>query len=744
MNAMPLHLKAILAPLLLSLTVSQAYATDLIIIGANGANGASAVIPLGDGANGADGVSLINALTIGDTGTLTVTGGRGGNGGDGANEVLGPGMQIPPLTGAGGQGGRGGDANGSLNTSRTIGSVSAATIVRGGDGGAGGADGCCSLTAGAGGAGGSATSTAQATAASGTAVARAVATGGHAGTTQNGGAAVASGRATSTTGAAAGEVRAVGGQGGSGQPGAFGLTFNPGNGGNANGTLVVNAASRASGDVTAIAGDGGGAYSGLGNSGTATATLTLFGAGATGSSTATGGYGAGGGASSVARAFTTGWQAVDLSATAHGGAFSAGQAETFVDARASSVTAGNADIHGRALADGGPYGQMANVARVTLSGNGAVTGISEARGNDGFDTGGCYAGCGPGANAESHASGISYQAGNVTITALATGGAAGSVIPYGGTARSSAYGQSGSGAVTVRSESRSANEVSESWTRAIAKSLMAGGSSHAEARFVSAYDVYNARAEAWSRGSGGATAVAIGEGRGGELNTTAVALNDVFTVTTTVEQSTSGDSARVASAANVGGALYALPAAGDAPGTVSYATGLPSAGAASALLAGTPVLAGADAAWLGAGVMGISGADATWLGASVSARYSFNAAEGQHLLVGLFGGLGTGSGGQDLSFSVASNGVLLYTAYLYGTGLNQAFDDRLLDLGALGAGPQDVLISAGWNVRGTGANGFSYVLGVSAVPEPSAWLALLLGLGTLALAARRRRSGSLA
>lgn len=739
MTTMPLHVKIMLAPLLLSLAVSQAYATDLIIIGANGANGASAVIPLGDGGNGADGVSLINALTIGDSGTLTVSGGRGGNGGDGANEVFGPGMQIPPLSGAGGQGGRGGAANGSLTASRSTGPVLAATVVRGGDGGVGGAYGCCSLTAGVGGAGGAATSTAQATAASGSAVARAVATGGHAGTTQNGGAAVASGRATSTTGAASGEVRAVGGQGGSGQPGMFGLTFNPGNGGNASGALVVNAAGRASGDVTAIAGDGGGAYSGFGNSGTATATLLLSGAGATGSGAATGGYGSSGGASSVARALTTGWQAVDLTSTAHGGAFSAGQAETFVDARASSVTAGNADIRGRALADGGPYGQLANVARVTLSGNGAVTGISEARGNDGFDTGGCYAGCGPGANAESHASGISYQAGNVTITALAVGGAAGSTIPYGGTAMSSAYGQSATGTVTVRSESRSANEFSESWTRATAKSLMAGGSSHAEARFVSAYDFYNARAEASSRGSGGAKAVAIGEGRGGELSTTAVALSDAFTVTTTVEQSTSTGNARVASAANVGGALHALPAFDGTASTVSYATGLPAAGAASALLAGAPMLAGTDANWLGAGVMGISTAEAGGVGALVSAQYSFIAAAGQHLLVGLFGGQGAGSGGQDLSFSVSSNGVTLYTAYLYGTGLAQVFDDRLLDLGALGAGPQDVLITAGWNFRGTGANGFSYVLGVSAVPEPAAWLALLLGLATLTLVARRRR-----
>jgi hypothetical protein len=93
---------------------------------------------------------------------------------------------------------------------------------------------------------------------------------------------------------------------------------------------------------------------------------------------------------------------------------------------------------------------------------------------------------------------------------------------------------------------------------------------------------------------------------------------------------------------------------------------------------------------------------------------------------------------------VTNNGVLVFSSTLNGSELPALLDDRLLDLGLLSSGAQNLAIRASWRAIGqfgfgTGY-GFNYLMGVSTVPEPATWLVMLLGLGTLVMVARRRRA----
>ena len=84
---------------------------------------------------------------------------------------------------------------------------------------------------------------------------------------------------------------------------------------------------------------------------------------------------------------------------------------------------------------------------------------------------------------------------------------------------------------------------------------------------------------------------------------------------------------------------------------------------------------------------------------------------------------------------------------------------QVLDLGLFGAGNQHLVINSSMTYAQQGAYAFNYVLGggssfntsalgvamldnVSAVPEPSAWLMMSLGMGGMLLVARRRRKAA--
>jgi len=739
MNPLPLQLKHLWTPLLLSLAVSQAYAVDVTRTGAAGTPGISGTAPGESGtAGGAGGAARYRITTSDASNTVVLTGGRGGDGGGVAHS--------PDDTNDGGVGGAGGRAQGRVTAARTSGNVTTDITTRGGTGGDGGNNGCCMTSVQPGGTGGRASSRATAVSGSGDASVQALATGGTGGIGANGGDAVARGWASAQSGSATGAVHAVGGAGGAASdfPQSQ-ANLRGGTQGAATAELTLDGSGVADGQVTAT--------------GTAaTASLLQYGAGAIGRSIATGVN-----ASSSARAYTTGQAAVDLTALAQVRDYGGGSAEVYVDAgySAGAISAtGNPAVSGRAVAGNAETAFGANTSRLTLLGSGDIVGTSEATGaNSALIDAGCSNLC-PygGGSAESYASGATLGRGNVTITATALGGKSmyaefAGGWTSGGAGRAVASGVSGSGAVVVKALARSGREFSpgepfaDPLVRATAATLAAGGSSYAEARHQSESE-YQAIAEAASVGSGGSRAVAIGSdlrgaGFGGMLESRATASSDSLTVSTYNRLWAIGGDGMVTSAANVGGVAYGLPASADGTTLVSYATGLPSATTVTALLADSPALAATDASWLGAGAFAFSNASLT-LGSYSEARYSFSAVDGQHLLLGLFGPQGVTQDDYALDFSVTNNGVLVFSSILFGSELSALLDDRLLDLGLLGSGAQNLAIRASWRAIGefgfgTGY-GFNYLMGVSPVPEPATWLAMLLGLGTLIMVARRRRA----
>ena len=744
MKTLPFQLKLTLTPLLLSLAIGQAYAADVVVTGAAGVAGTPGAQPDGDGGAGTAGASATHTLsTSGATGKLTVIGGRGGEGGIGATEEVGPDNPGMPRGGRGGEGGAGGAASGSLTVTHNSGNAVAETIAEGGAGGTPGMDGCCQTGTGEGGKGGDAASYARAAATTASATVRASATGGNGEVSRNGGAATATGIG-SAVGAATGQVRAVGGQGGSGRAsGNSGLTSNPGSGGNASATLELVAGGIASGDVEAVGGNGASAYVGNGSGGVATSSLSLRGAGASGTSTATNGYGQGSRATSLASAETTGLHVVDLTAYAHGSQLSGSRAEVTVDSGYYTAPAGNADVTGRAYADGGPGGDGPNYAAVTLQGAGNINGLSEARGNDGWDTSSCYAGCAPGADASASSFGITSQ-GTVTISALAVGGAEvyDNFLP-GGAARAVASGNSGNGAVAVRASASSRDYGStESYASALGTARGAGNAAYVEARHTARFLPFRASSEASALGGGESTAIAIGNGSGGTLSARARTDGMVEQqVGSRVEVSTATGNTTAIAGTRFNGSVYTVPALDAGALAVSYAQAGLSASNTNALVGLAPALAAAPAAWNGAGVMAISGGDTPFINATTESTFQLSAATGEHLVLGLIGGQSYGTGIYSVAFSVTSGSVVLFTRTLANDELSAFFTNHYLDLGAVQtAGWNSLVVSADWAAGAGGGYGFNYVVGTAPVPEPSTWLAMLLGLGTLVMAVRRRQA----
>jgi hypothetical protein len=225
-----------IAPLLLSLVVSQAYAADRTVTGPGGAVGTpgTATTPNG-GAGGAARDLTDTSLTAGAFNRLTLTGGNGGVGGAGlAPVVLNPndpdcvndGMCFYGNGGLGGNGGAGAAALGRVNAVSVTGATRAEANVFGGNGGHVGEGeqwfSGNNLALNNGGAGGNASSSANAVSVSGAVSASAYATGGNggdslamqAGRGGDGGKATARASAYSGTGNVAVLAQATGGNGG--------------------------------------------------------------------------------------------------------------------------------------------------------------------------------------------------------------------------------------------------------------------------------------------------------------------------------------------------------------------------------------------------------------------------------------------------------------------------------------------------------------------------------------------------
>lgn len=756
-----------LAPLLLAVALGQAHAVELRLTGADGAPGVHGTVAFEAGGQGGGAPDLTYTLESAteDRVGLALYGGAGGLGGRGGPEFLSGPDPVLNQGGVGGNGGVGGSVHGSVGASLRGGAVLASATAYGGKGGAGNAPGCCftySGPGGAGGRGGDATSFARGETPGAGATVRALAVAGDGGDGYigafgggggddahggNGGDALASGSGWSAAGPASGSATARGGAGGAISPQS--LWSRGGAGGGANASLTLRAAGMATGEALAIGGDGVGAYGMFPAAGSGVASLTLSGAGASGHSVANSGAGVGGAAASTLRAVTSGALAVDVGARAGGVANASASADVYVDSGYGAAPAGTAAVRGRAFAGGGGGGDgTLSSATVNLFGSGGIVGVSDARGGDAAG-GDCYYGCVRGGAAFSGASGITSGRHDVTISAYARGGNAVSdsgLLMGGGSAAAAAYGKSAGGVVTVKAEALSQGYESDiGGARASAITTAAGGASLAEARYVAVPGTWNpdaayvARADAASVGAGGARALASGQGLRGDLRADAAA-DGAVAVSGRAALTGFGDGL-AESRASVGGAVAALGPFDGRMQALSQVTGAPPGADAAPPLAALAALAApaGGASWRAVGAMAAAGG-ASAAEAVTQAGIAFNAGAGQHLLLGLFAPVPPAGNIFGLDFSVTNNGATLFARTFTGASeLDLFFNSQLLDLGLLVAGRQQLLVSSVWHLGEGAGYGFHYALGASAVPEPGTWLLLVMGLGGVLLAARRKR-----
>ena len=523
----------------------------------------------------------------------------------------------------------------------------------------------------------------------------------------------------------------LGAIGGEGETGYFGA----GDGGAASAVLDLTADWLAAGSVTARGGDGGrpgpdnwyfGRY-GTGADGTASAVLR--GAGAVGAATAYGGayrgfnpaYPSAGSASSSITAWTSGAMAVDLSSNAYSGSGGGSSTATlYVDSGVAQPAAGNASVTGRVSAIGsGGYETGDSRATLTLYGNGSLSGTSMAQAADSINdpyTGGSTAG-----GASSSVIGVTRGNHDVTLNSSAKSGNA--AFFGAGAADATVSGQSGSGKVLVKADANAnmtQHQDSRATALATARTTEWGGVSEAHASALG--DIVSARAQAYSVG-GNATAVASGAGLTGSVSAESGSSGSNRAVLASASGTVPYNAAITATAQTAfGGASPALPVLGSDPMALVVAIDGGAAGVGS----------GAQAALLG---------DDLYYGGYVSLRgeHQWQSDTAQHLWINLLGATAVGEF-YALDFSITNNGAVLYS-HSFGSveEANLFFNNHLLDLGALAAGAQDLVITSGLSATSAGF-GFNYTL---AVPEPMAWLLMLSGLTVVMLAARRKSKAGL-
>lgn len=523
----------------------------------------------------------------------------------------------------------------------------------------------------------------------------------------------------------------------SGSAEANGGQYGGGRGASATSVLTIDAGGLATGSARALGGlMGGSLHSWEYQDGDASATLELVGAGASGGS-----YARGGNANSSVNVTTTGARAVNVESRAIAGMGEANpgnQRGHEGDARASTVvnagtTGGRAAVTAGAYASGSGGSQNAQ-ANLRINSGGDIVGTAQAQGGV-FEY--IYTESG---SSEAIASGVTSGAHSVTLNAIANSAFVPQPQQNGfGKATANAYGASGSGVVTVAAQALSGmNYIRDrqlSSARAVAETSLAGGVSNASAR------ASGEQMEAV------ATANAIGA-KGTRVG---------FTATT------GGDYAQGAAVASnrFDAASFALKTGNGTAGDSqlhAYAGAAPADRAALGLSA---TAAGALTDLYGTGMHGASGgvdpSQTTPSVGTTSSEFQFVSAVDQHLLIAFLGAGGTGFDSLDLSIS--SHGTLLFSqSFTSLSDANLFFTDRVLDLGLFGAGAQDIVVRSslagaaygyafnyvlGGGLGGFGAIGGGTALsGVSAVPEESSWMMMMIGLSGLVIVARRRKSAA--
>ena len=523
------------------------------------------------------------------------------------------------------------------------------------------------------------------------------ATGGEGGYFSAGNYAIASATLTGTADVT-GTASATGGRGGSG--GGAGQ----GGPGTALASLTLSAGGLADGTVAAYGGEI--SYIGSYYDNDATATLTLIGAGARGSAIAIGGN-----AGSDVTARTTGAQAVDVTSTAQlglTGRYVGGTATANTDVR-TAPGGGQAAVRAAAYADGGSSTGTA-IANVRVASAGEI--VATARAKGGYPSVCCYATSGD-ANTSVHAVTSGSHGVTATATSLANIGSYDGSQSYAGSGTASAYGRSGSGIVNAAAEARGGEVFGVTAATAHAVTTALGGVSNARAVATGVNVTASATADAIGR-----QGYAVG-----------------------FSSAASGAVARSATA-------YSANRFSQADWTLPVAAGDYVAATAMAAPAAESVGRTAPGELLGAGMHAASNsyvaAADPWPTPQVimpesSARFQFATAADQLLQVAFMEG--AGSGFDVLELTILNHGLQLFSRTFLGAAeADLFFNGHVLDLGLLGAGTQDLVIRSAYTFTVPGSYAFNYLVGssVGAVPEPSTWLMLLLGMGGVLVLARRR------
>ena len=457
--------------------------------------------------------------------------------------------------------------------------------------------------------------------------------------------------------------------------------------------------------------------------GEATANLTMAGAGAQGAA-----YAEGNAANSNVNVRTSGALAVDVVSTAQiARAYrsAGGTATANTDVR-TAPGGGQAAVKAAAYADGGSVTGTAN-ANVRVVSAGDIVAISRAKG--GFPSMCCYDVSGD-ANTSAYAETSGKHAVTVSATSVAhISGMASDLPAFIGSGSAIAHGRSGSGVVNAEADARGGYYYGVTTANASALTTDRGGVSNARATAMGV-DV-SASASAGAIGRSGTAVTFAGSAAGKEAR-----------------------SATVYSSSQFSQAEFALPAPGGDYVTANVMAAPDTAGALT--LAPTSNAAGIDNP-VGAGMHAMANSSTAdeyhqvLAPQQTSGEFQFAAEAGQHAQVAFLSGAG---GGFELfELTISNHGVQLFSrAFLTGAEADLFFNGTLVDLGPLSGGMQDMLISSTLNYTGPGGYAFNYLVGigagsgigigtgngVTAVPEASTWLMLVIGMGGILLMARRR------
>ena len=511
-----------------------------------------------------------------------------------------------------------------------------------------------------------------------------------------------------------------------------------GTGGNATASLRASGAGTVRGTAEANAGAGREQWPlTRSNYGAATANLALSGDGALGAASSNGGY-----ATSNTNVSTTGMQAVDVQSQAvangaNGADIGSAIANTVVNTVRAGISAGTAAVRAVSVALGG---ERIEKATATTDVRAAGDIVASSRAVGGYTSNGATDSLAGETVSTTRAITSGAHNVSVTATALSNIGDANGARAFRGNGTASAYGRSGSGIVE---------------SVAVARGGVYGygyeeGNGHA-----------NAAATAVTTQRGGVS-LARAEGEALTLNVKAtaqgIAAGGGAVTYAAGARSTQGTLAQTSASSAYRDSAFQLPQLA----AVSTMTAHVGAGPVNPAALGLGAnVAAAIPTVLGTGVHA-AGIEAplseTPAVLATTGEFSFATDSAQRLLLGFVSSTFTGGSFDALDLTISNNGVtLLSQSFTTLAAANLFFNDHVLDLGSFGAGSQHLVINSSLTYAQQGAYAFNYVLGggglfrtsalgvatldsVSAVPEPSAWLMMSLGMGGMLLVARRRKS----